>query len=92
MVADDGTVTPLAVLLLERAIVIPPAGAALVMLTAPAEEAPPTTVDGISWTLTKFGADTVRVAVFVAKPRVPLMMAFTVTPTVVVETVKLAEV
>ena len=92
IVADDGTVTPLAVLLLERAIVRPPAGAALEMLTVPAEEAPPTTVDGIIWTLTKFGADTVSGAVFVVEPSVALMIAFTVTPTVVVETVKFDEV
>ena len=92
MVAEEGTVTPFAVLLLESAIVKPPAGAALVILTVPAEAVPPTTVEGMSWTLTKLGADTVSVAVFVVEPSVPLMMAFTVTPTVVVETMKLAEV
>jgi len=89
-VTEDGTVTP--VLLLERTTTRPAAGAALDRLTVPLDDVPPTTEDGLSCTLMSVGAVTVSGAVWVVEPSVPLMMAFTVAATAVVETVKLPEV
>ena len=45
-ITDAGTVTPLAVLSLESAMARPPAGAALDIVSEPAAEVPPTTVNG----------------------------------------------
>jgi len=53
---------------------------------------PPTTDVGENDMPTKVGAVTARVAVCVFDPRVPLMIAFTVAATGVVETMKLPEV
>jgi len=78
------------VLLLERAKVRPPVGAALEILTAPVDAAPPSTIDGLTWRLIKVGAVTARVTVLVVEPCVPVMVAVTLEATAVVETLKAA--
>ena len=55
-------------LLLESATTRPPVGAALLSVTVPVEEAPPTTLVGLSARLATPGGDTVRVAVWVELP------------------------
>ena len=47
METEAGTVTPCDVLSLESAMVKPPTGAALDMVSAPAAEVPPTTLNGV---------------------------------------------
>jgi len=87
-----GTVTPLAVLLLERTIVSPPVGAALEIVTIPAEEAPPYTAVGFNNIPTKVGAVTARVAVVEVEPSVPVIVADMLEATGVVEALNPAEV
>ena len=66
-VAPDGTVTDAgtvaAALLLERVTTKPAVGAALVMVTVPVDETPPTTVVGLSDSAATVGAVMLRVAV-----------------------------
>jgi hypothetical protein len=63
MVTVAGTVTPVAVLSLESAIVRPPIGAALEIVTVPCDETPPTTDVGFRDSAVKVGAATTSVAV-----------------------------
>jgi hypothetical protein len=91
-VTDDGTVTPIAVPLLERPTTNPPVGAADEIVTVPVVVAPPTTVFGEKPTLTRVGAATARLAVLEVDASVPVMVAVTFEATAVVDTVKVADV
>jgi len=83
-----GTVTPLAVLLLERAITSPLAGAALEMVIVPADVLPPTNDVGFSVKPVRVGAVTVSAAGCVAVPNVAVIFAVRFVATAVVLTVK----
>jgi hypothetical protein len=62
IVAVPSTVTPLAVLSLDRAMVSPPVGAGLEMVSTPVDGWPPTTVVGLSVRPVSVGAVTPSVA------------------------------
>lgn len=68
MVTEAGTAA--AALLLERAIVMPPAGAAEPIVTVAVDEVPPVTVAGLIATLTRAGGVTVSMADLVAPSKV----------------------
>jgi hypothetical protein len=75
-------------LLLERATVVPPAGAAPVRVTVPVEELPPTTLAGLNEIPCSAElARTVRAAVWVTPLKTALIVAFTAPLTAVVVTV-----
>ena len=89
---EAGTVTPLAVLLLESAMARPPVGAALEIVTEPDADVPPTTVDGVIVSPTTVGALTYRTAKTLLDPSVAVMVALTLAATAAVLTVKEADV
>jgi len=90
MVIVAGTVTPLAVLLLESVIVRPPAGAALERRTVPVDDCPAVTVDWKSVNDDRTGAVTARVADSDAPLNVPVIVAVRLEATAVVDTVNVA--
>lgn len=94
VVAPAATVTPAgttaAGLLLVRATVKPPDGAAEVSVTVPEDAVPPTTVAGLKETLERTGGLIVRVAVFVTAAAVAVIVAVVTVPTATVVTVKVA--
>jgi hypothetical protein len=77
------------VLLLDRAIVAPPLGAAPVSVTVPVELLPPITVDGVLVNVDRAAGFTVRVALLVT-PNVPEITTGVLVATVVVVIVKVA--
>jgi len=76
--------------LLVRATVRPPVGAALVMVTVPVEEFPPTTEVGLTLSADEVGAVMVRLAVGEAPLKVAVIVAVVFVATAVVVTVKVA--
>jgi len=80
------------VLSLDNAIVRPPVGAGLPMVTVPVEGVPPTTDVGERVRLTRGGARTVRFADALSTPAVALMVVNVVVATGMVPTANVAEV
>jgi hypothetical protein len=70
---------------------VPPIGAGPLIVTVPVEETPPWTEVGLTLTLTKVGAVTAKVPVWVTLLSVPEIVAVTLLDTGVVLTVKVAE-
>jgi len=91
-VTDAGTVTPLAVLLLERLTAVPPVGAGLESVTVPVELVPPITEVGLRVTPLRTGAVTAIVVVFVVLPSVALIVAEILAVTGVVAVVNVPDV
>jgi len=66
--------------LVDKVTTVPPVGAGPLRVTVPADELPPTILDGITETPVNTATAIVRVAVW-ATPNVPVMEAVTVLPT-----------
>ena len=83
-VTEAGTVTPCAELSLDSAMVKPPAGATLEIVTEPAAVTPPTTDDGVIVSPVTVGALTYRTADALFDPSVAVTVALKLAATAVV--------